>query len=673
MPLSSRLRWTASLLFVLALLATALPAHARVDPPHPPVDPHHVDGSSIGGPIDLSSTWLVKQGDDPGYSSPQLDDSKWTVITVNRPLNRFGLKDVDAIWYRTHVHLPTDKHNLALLMRNFEGSEEFYANGMLLGSFGTFAGNGKRWYDTTDVILQIPEGLIRAGDLTIAIRARIGKDAQFGAVTGGLNNNTLLLLGTRDDLVGVRSLRNFRSYTSSVTNLTLELLLSLVALSLAMTLRSEREYLALFIYTAAQVVEGSINFWRDLTNTPNSPFFLILGSIFITISLLAYIEFLRIVLRLRRTRLLVIYYGLLAFVLIVVFQTINIGLLEGPKGYSNGFIAAANVFAVIVTLPVGTGLPLLALWTWWKRRSTDALLLFIPLLLQNIVEYTDKFYTVLYFMGLRHQEFNGMAPIQGLYVAWGEITDFIATITLLLFIVLRTLRIARAKAATAAEIAAAQTVQQVLLARSAQPTPGFDVETVYRPASEVGGDFFLVSPGSDGSLVAIVGDVSGKGLIAAMRVSMILGVLRREESREPAAVLRGLNEALLLPVTDARSAPGFTTACCIRLEHSGQYSIANAGHIAPYIDGAEIPTAAALPLGLAGDQEYEVASGRLTTGKKLVLMSDGVVEARSASGELYGFDRTALLTLRPAVEIAETAANFGQEDDITVLTIACCA
>ncbi len=673
MPLSSRLRWTASLLFVLALLATALPAHARVDPPHPPLDPHHVDGSSIGGPIDLSSTWLVKQGDDPGYSSPRLDDSSWTVISVKKPLKSYGLKNVDTIWYRTHVQLPPNKHGLELLLRSFGGSEQFYLNGVSLGSFGEFAGTGKPWYDNTDVLLAIPDDLISAGDMTIAIRARIGTDSQFGAITGGINDNTLLLLGTGDDLIGVRSLRNFRYYISSVTNLTLELLLALVALSLAVTLRSEREYLALFVFAAAQVVQGTINLWRDLTNTPNSPFFLIVGGVLITLNVLALIEFVRMVLQLRRTRLLVIYYGLLAFVLIVVFQTINIILLQSSTGFSNGFIAAANVFAVIVMLPAEMGLPLLAIWTYWRRRSTDALLLFFPLILQDALEYTTKFYTVLYFMGLRHQEFNGMAPIQGLYVAWGEITDFIATITLLLFIVLRTLRIARAKAATAAEIAAAQTVQQVLLARSSQPTPGFDVESVYRPASEVGGDFFLVSPGSDGSLVAIVGDVSGKGLIAAMRVSMILGVLRREESREPAAVLRGLNEALLLPVTDARSAPGFTTACCIRLEHSGQYSIANAGHIAPYIDGAEIPTAAALPLGLAGDQEYEVASGRLATGKKLVLMSDGVVEARSASGELYGFDRTALLTLRPAVEIAETAANFGQEDDITVLTIACCA
>ena len=670
---SLRLRSIITFLFVLGLLAAAVPAHARVDPPHPPLDPHWVDGSTVGGPIDLSATWLVQQGDDASFASPQLDDSKWTVISVKRPLNKYGLKDVDAIWYRTHVHLAPNSRNLALLLRNFGGSEQFYANGVLLASYGDFAGAGKRWLDAADIVLPVPDTVVQAGDVTIAIRARIGKDTQFGAVTGGINDGTLLLLGTNDELATVGSVRAFRDYTSNVTNLSLGTLLALVALSLALTLRSEREYLALFVSVAARVIEGSITLGRELTNTPNSPSFLILGGVLTTIYLLALIEFVRTVLGLRRTRLLIIYYGLLAFVLIVVFQSINIGLLEGPRGYSNSFIAAANVFAVLVTLPADVGLPLLAIWTWWKRRSIDAVLLFIPLLLQDIVTYTQQFYNVLYLLGLRHQGFDGMAPIQSLYVGWSEITDFVATITLLLFIVLRTLRIARAKAAAATEIEAAQTVQQVLLARASQATPGFDVESVYRPASEVGGDFFLVSPGPDGSLVAIVGDVSGKGLIAAMRVSMILGVLRREESREPAAVLHGLNEALLVPVNDFKSAPGFTTACCIRLEHSGHYSIANAGHIPPYVDGAELTTAPSLPLGLAGGQIYEVIQGRLSAGRKLVLMSDGVVEARSSSGELYGFERTALLTLKPADEIAETAVRFGQEDDITVLTIACCA
>ncbi len=68
---------------------------------------------------------------------------------------------------------------------------------------------------------------------------------------------------------------------------------------------------------------------------------------------------------------------------------------------------------------------------------------------------------------------------------------------------------------------------------------------------------------------------------------------------------------------------------------------------------------------------YEQVSGVLPEGQTLVLMSDGVVEARSAKGELYGFERLKKLTTMSAVDIADVARRFGQEDDITVLTMAC--
>src|SRR5438270_9428967 len=142
---------------------------------------------------------------------------------------------------------------------------------------------------------------------------------------------------------------------------------------------------------------------------------------------------------------------------------------------------------------------------------------------------------------------------------------------------------ARARAAFAAELQAASTVQQLLLQSASRPTPGFQVESVYLPASEVGGDFFFVSSAPDGSLIAIVGDVSGKGLTAAMRVAMILGALRCETSHDPGEILFGLNNALI-----AQGQLGFTTACCVRISLSGEYTVSNAGHIAPYVSVREL-------------------------------------------------------------------------------------
>jgi hypothetical protein len=226
---------------------------------------------------------------------------------------------------------------------------------------------------------------------------------------------------------------------------------------------------------------------------------------------------------------------------------------------------------------------------------------------------------------------------------------------------------ARERASFAAELQAASTVQQLLLQSASRATPGFQVESVYLPASEVGGDFFLVSPAPDGSLTAIVGDVSGKGLTAAMRVALILGALRREVSYDPGEILAGLNNALISP---AHEQLGFTTACCVRISLAGTFSVANAGHVAPYLSGREVETAPALPLGLIANQSYEVVQGTLAPGERLVLLSDGVLEARNPEGELYGFDRLSNLTLLSAHQIAQAAQEFGQEDDITVVTIA---
>ncbi len=223
---------------------------------------------------------------------------------------------------------------------------------------------------------------------------------------------------------------------------------------------------------------------------------------------------------------------------------------------------------------------------------------------------------------------------------------------------------AAARAAYAAELKAASSVQQMLLQSASRPTPGFHVDSIYLPASEVGGDFFFVQPGPDGSLLAIIGDVSGKGLTAAMRVSMILGVLRRETSDDPAEILFNLNNALV-----AQGQLGFTTACSMRISSAGDFVFANAGHIAPYLSGVEMNSHAALPLGIVPDQIYQPVKGVLRPLDRIVLLSDGVPEARSHSNELFGFDRLSDLTRLSTEEIARAAQNFGQEDDITVLAL----
>ena len=655
--------WLVSLLL---LAGVCLPAFGRTYDVHPPLDPHHVDGSSLGSPIDLSSTWLVSQGDNPRCADPGLDDSHWLVVPTGQAFSKYGWKDVDSVCYRTHVRIPAGSRNLALSLRWFSGSQQTYVNGVLVGATKFPVGGIS---DTSgDSRYSIPDQLLASGNLTIAVRARIARASLRGAQDAGFLAITTLLLGPAPVLADSSSLFFFRDLTSNVTNLAFQVLLLLLASALALTLRTEYEYQALVVYLAAVVTLGALDLWQHALSIPTNDASVVLHALLSTIRAIAGLEFVRLVLGLRRTRLLVAYEGLLAVYGILVLSFFRHLLFFSSWSVTGRTLILLNLVALIVFLPADAGLPLLALWVWVRRRNPDALLIFVPLLIDAAVSYTSVALYLLYLLHLIAQPSFGEPPIQALHVGWDEISTLCFSVALLLFLVLRTLRIARAREKIASEVAAAQTVQQVLLARASQPTPGFLVESVYYPAGEVGGDFFLISSGPDGSLIAIVGDVSGKGLLAAMRVSMILGVLRREDSRAPETILCRLNEALL-----TQGEMGFTTACCVRLEPGGHYTVVNAGHISPYISGKEIVAPPALPLGLASGQDYAAVTGMLAIGERLVLMSDGVVEARSAKGELYGFDRLPGLTRMPATDIADIAQRFGQEDDITVLSIACSA
>jgi serine phosphatase RsbU (regulator of sigma subunit) len=107
----------------------------------------------------------------------------------------------------------------------------------------------------------------------------------------------------------------------------------------------------------------------------------------------------------------------------------------------------------------------------------------------------------------------------------------------------------------------------------------------------------------------------------------------------------------------------------VRIDPDGTLTVANAGHLAPYVDGHELPLKNGLPLGLEAKTNYVESTFKLSAKEQLTLLTDGVVEARDRTGELYGFQRTAAIAKLSADEIAQAARDFGQEDDITVLTL----
>jgi serine phosphatase RsbU (regulator of sigma subunit) len=166
----------------------------------------------------------------------------------------------------------------------------------------------------------------------------------------------------------------------------------------------------------------------------------------------------------------------------------------------------------------------------------------------------------------------------------------------------------------------------------------------------------------------IVGDVSGKGLTSAMIVSMLVGMLCTITgfTEEPAEILGELNRRLC-----GRTHGGFVTCATMRLEADGRVTLANAGHLPPYLNGAEIAVAGSLPLGVSTDASYEQSAFVLRGGDRLFLLTDGIVEAQNQAGELLGFARveTMLREGATAHALAEAAQAVGQADDMTALCI----
>jgi Stage II sporulation protein E (SpoIIE) len=220
----------------------------------------------------------------------------------------------------------------------------------------------------------------------------------------------------------------------------------------------------------------------------------------------------------------------------------------------------------------------------------------------------------------------------------------------------------------ALDVKQAQEVQQVLMPKEQPPIPGLAIETVYLPAREVGGDFFQVVPHpTNGSALIVAGDVTGKGLKAGMLVALMVGAIRTvtDASFDPEFMLNVLNRRLI------RRGDAQATCLALHISVDGEATIANAGHLPPYLNGKPLDMEGALPLGMIEAAEPSVLRLQFEPGDTLLLMSDGIVEATNAEGHLFGFERVRELlgSKITAAGLATAAQDFGQEDDISVIFI----
>jgi serine phosphatase RsbU (regulator of sigma subunit)/anti-sigma regulatory factor (Ser/Thr protein kinase) len=232
------------------------------------------------------------------------------------------------------------------------------------------------------------------------------------------------------------------------------------------------------------------------------------------------------------------------------------------------------------------------------------------------------------------------------------------------------------------ELEVARLIQQNFLPRELPDLPGWQIAAYYRPAREVGGDFYDVIPLPDGRVGFVVGDVTDKGVPAALVMSATRSVLRASAQRliEPGVVLERVNEHLC-PDMPAKM---FVTCLYGVLDpSSGHLRFANAGHDLPYVktaDGVVELRARGMPLGLMTGMAYEEKEAILAPGDSVLLHSDGVVEAHDPDRGMFGFPRLKeVMAGVPGGQelidrvLSDLAAFTGpdaeQEDDITMVTL----
>jgi serine phosphatase RsbU (regulator of sigma subunit)/CHASE1-domain containing sensor protein/anti-sigma regulatory factor (Ser/Thr protein kinase) len=235
------------------------------------------------------------------------------------------------------------------------------------------------------------------------------------------------------------------------------------------------------------------------------------------------------------------------------------------------------------------------------------------------------------------------------------------------------------------ELGTARSIQHALLPKDLPKLQGWKIAYHYQPAREVGGDFYDFLRLDEGRIGLVIGDVSGKGIAAALVMANTQSVLRavaRRGNIVPGQVLAEANEVLYAYI------PSGTFVTCfygvLDLE-SGRLVYANAGHDPPYSqrggDAQEL-RARGMPLGLMPDMPYEEKEAVLAAGDDLLLYSDGLVEAHDPEGDMFGFPRLRKLIMAQSAGSGEELVDFllteltrftgtdsEQEDDITLVTL----
>ena len=620
--------------------------------------------------VPLDGLWQFRTGDDPAWASPTFDDSAWQPIQAGRPWEGQGHPGYTGFgWYRIHLAVPENSSpdwQLALLIPYIQDAGEVYWNGELVGSIGKVPPRPSWSLGPTPKA--IPLGAPRSGVLAIRVwkapHVYLSDPDEGGLAGMPLAGN----LEAVEALIDRAAYNNLQGHLFEIAVQLISGLVGLLALFAWLRNRQRRMlgWLALaMVFPVYRMIMFGLSQWNSFAT-----FYGFIGPMVIVNDVASWFLLLYL-LGLEGNA------GLIRWTRILSAVGICLALVDSAMVCFDWtrlfprFFLVADVASTIPVLLLELFIVVIFLLAIRKRldaaRWTLALSALLSVLLQAAIDTSG--------LGARWTHWT-LAPriTAPLISIWGTAlpasaivgTLFLASI---FYVAWRySVEQSQRQSTMEQEYRSAQELQQLLIPEALPALSGYRVSSAYRPAQEVGGDFFqLIALPGDGAML-VIGDVSGKGLPAAMAVALIVGAIRStvESTDDPAAVLSALNRRL-----HGRLRGGFATCLAMRLDAKGACLVANAGHLPPFLNGKEVELPPALPLGLMEEAEFEPMQLQLVRGDRLTLFTDGLLEARNAAGELFGFERIADLLARPreALEVVEAAQRFGQDDDITVLIL----
>ena len=578
--------------FVFVLFGSLI-ARAAAAPSPAPLNIEGLGKATVA----LDGDWQFHLGDNPGWASPTLDDSGWERIGVDKPWGdqtHFGY--TGYAWYRRHVNfLPVAgvESDLALLLPPIDDVYEVYWNGSPIGHLGKFPPYPVFYNAIPAQIL----GLGRPREGVLAFR--VWKSPYVSSDTGEAGGlNAPPIAGTSQAITGYKSTLDYRWLTRNLFSFGVNLVYALVLLfGLLAWFRNRRQrvlfWMSLWAFSllSAVLLTGLRLPWPGALAAGLTQPVLSFSDIAIWYLLLYLLELDRHPSLPRWTR-------VLAWISIA---SASLDSLVIWMDWSGPHVWILQLADALLTVPftLVEVYPLVLIAFAIRKRLDAARWLMAIMAAMTQLTLAFRNFTG---QGIRFTHWTISQNMSGpIFTVGGNSFTLVGleAAVLLLTIVYAVYRYSveqsERQGALEQEFKSAQELQQVLIPETLPALGGYAVTSAYRPAQQVGGDFFQLIALPDGSALLVLGDVSGKGLKAAMTVSLIVGTIRTvaDTSDDPAEVLSILNRRLY-----GRLQNGFVTCVALRLDADGECILANAGHPPPFLNKTELGSPGALPLGL---------------------------------------------------------------------------